>query len=97
MKLHHWEQGLDGWLVDNLIVILSHDGVGEDGGLTHQLLVATTAVELQDEVATLGSDHCGVRISLDEDAHVAWFVGLPEILHVDLVESPADVVRLVHV
>ena len=49
MELHHWEQSLDGWLVDNLIVILSHDGVGEDSSLTHQLFVATAAVELQDE------------------------------------------------
>ena len=33
MKLHYREQGLDGWLVDDLVVILGHDGVGEDGCL----------------------------------------------------------------
>ena len=97
MEFHHGEQGLDGRLVDDLLVELRHDGVGEDACLADHLLVASLGVELQDEVAALGSHDGGVCVQLQEYANVARIVGLPEILHIHLVEATADVVGLVHV
>ena len=97
MDFHHWQQGLDGGLVDDLVLELSGDGVGEGGELTEQPLVAARRVELQDEVAALHAGVGGVGIGLQEDADIAWGVGLLPIFHIDIVQAPADVMGVFHV
>ena len=97
MDFHHWQQGLDGGLVDDLVLELSGDGVGEGGELAEQPLVAARRVELQDEVAALHAGVGGVGIGLQEDADIAWGVGFPTVLHIDIVQAPADVMGVFHV
>ena len=97
MDFHHWQQGLDGGLVDDLVLELSGDGVGEGGELTKHPLVSARRVELQDEVAALHAGVGGVGIGLQEDADIAWSVGFPTVLHIDIVQTPADIMGVFHV
>ena len=97
MEFHHWQQSFDGGLVDDLVVELSDDGVGEGGELADQPLIAARRVELQDEVTALHAGVGGVRIGLQQDADIAWSVGFPTVLHIDIVQAPADVMGVFHV
>ena len=45
MEAHRGQQGLDGGLVDDLVLELSDDGVGEGGELADQALIAAHRVE----------------------------------------------------
>ena len=97
MEFHYRQQGLDGRLVDDFFMILSHHRVGEDAGLVDQLLVAACGIEFEDEVATLHPGVGRIGIGLQQDTDVAWGVGLAAILHVDVVQPSADVVGRFHV
>ena len=97
VKFHRGQQSLDGRLVDDLVANLSHDGVGEDGGLVKQLLVTAHRVKLQDEVATLYTGIGCVGVGLQQNADIARGVGLIGILHIDIVQPSADIMGVFHV
>ena len=97
MELHLWKQSLDGRLVDDLVFKLGHHGVCEGGHLSEHLLIASSGIELQDEVTALGSDDGGVGKQLKQDSYVSWVVGLFVVLDIHLIETPADVVGVFHV
>ena len=97
MELHHRQQGLHGRLVNDLVLELSDDGVGEGGELTEQSLVAARRVKFQDEVAALHTGIGSVRIGLQQNADITWGVGLFPVFHIDIVQAPADVMGVFHV
>ena len=97
MELHGGQQPFDGLLVDDLLVVLRHDGVGEGGHLSEQSLVAAFGIELHDEVAAL-CPHIGrVCCGAHQQSHVLWPVGLLVVLDIKLADEAVHAVCLLHV
>ena len=84
-------------MVDDLLVVLRHDGVGEGGHLSEQSLVAAFGIELHDEIAALCPYISRVCCGAHQQSHVLWTVGLLVVLDIKLADEAVHVMRLLHV
>ena len=97
VEFHRGQEPFHGWLVDDILIVLRHDGVGEGRQLVKHQFVAAAGIHLHDEVATLRPHVGGVRIGLQQDAHLVRMVVVLAVVDIEIRQQSADVVRLVQV
>ena len=97
MNLHDWQQTLNGRLINDFLFELRFHGICECRQLTHQLLVISAAVELDNKVSALGSQTGGVRRSFQQHADTVWIILLALILNKYVTNQSTDPVSFIEI